>query len=162
MSKRVGGESDEKKKTDFDWTTATGVEVDVMNNLVEVPIPRVGVLVLKIAAARPHLVDTARVVLELQRRGNERIDLLIDIIVMATRVVLDLFILVVVRDWTSIPTRRKLASEDIGFGTKRCRTTPDPLQPMVRVLPGVRLPVLRILVVRAAPKEGLHSSLRAE
>ena len=29
MSKRVGGESDEKKKTDFDWTTATGVEVDV-------------------------------------------------------------------------------------------------------------------------------------
>ena len=40
-----------------DWPAQRGVQVDVVDDLVQVVKPVVGVLVLEVGAARPHLVD---------------------------------------------------------------------------------------------------------
>ena len=124
--------------------------------------PVVGVLVLEVRAARPHLVVELGLVLERDGRHDEGIDGGVEIVVVARRVILDGATLVVPADRSAVAAGRQLAREELRGGAEGLGALPDPLGPLVVRLALGGLAVVEILVIGAAPEEALETGLLAQ
>mmetsp|Transcript_4977 Transcript_4977/g.11401 ORF Transcript_4977/g.11401 Transcript_4977/m.11401 type:complete len:308 (+) Transcript_4977:2291-3214(+) len=136
------------------------VEVDVVDELVEVAVPVVGVLELEVCATRPHLVRRQRVVVLLDRVLHELVHPLVGVVVVEARVVVDLLgraVEVHPGRVAAVTRAVEVACEDLRRAAERLRALPDPLEARVALLLGAAH--VAVLPVHPPPVEGLEPRL---
>ena len=87
-----------------------------MDQLVQIPIPSIGVLVLEVRAAGPQLMQGQRMFRLLERVLHTLVDPLVDVVVVSRRVVVHLLGLVVEiqpRTVAALPRAVQIAGEDV-------------------------------------------------
>mmetsp|Transcript_15528 Transcript_15528/g.24356 ORF Transcript_15528/g.24356 Transcript_15528/m.24356 type:complete len:226 (+) Transcript_15528:1744-2421(+) len=134
----------------------SAVEVSVVDELVEVLVPRLGVGVLEVRAHRPHDMVGAVVVRLVQGSFHGVVDTFLDIDIMQAGVVLDWGIAApgvpVKTAWRTVAGVER-AGEDLSINAKGRRTTPKRLHVAL-----VETEIL-VLVVKAPEEEPVKSSL---
>mmetsp|Transcript_90838 Transcript_90838/g.207941 ORF Transcript_90838/g.207941 Transcript_90838/m.207941 type:complete len:460 (-) Transcript_90838:161-1540(-) len=135
------------------------VLVDVVNELVEVVVPVFSILVVEIGPRRPQLV----VRLGVRRLGHgvldELVHILVNIVVVALGVVLDLIIAVVKVKPAAVAT----APCPVELASKHTRRRPHRLTPLPNPLQAfLLLTNVEILEIRSSPEQALHSSFRGQ
>ena len=78
-----------------DRAATRSVQIHVVNELVQIMKPVIGVLIVEIRATGPHLVVCACVILEVHCSGDEFIQPLVKVVIMSSRVVLNLVVRII-------------------------------------------------------------------
>ena len=89
--------------------------------------PVIGVLVLKVGPARPHLMIAARDIRKLEYVAEEGIKDLVQVVVVPAGIVLDGAAVLVPPHGCAVAVRCELASKDLRALAKGLATLPDPL-----------------------------------
>jgi len=137
-----------------------GVHVDVVNQAVEVVVPRLCVLVVEVRPHCPHDVVRLRVRRLILGVSHDLVHPAVDVVVVLARIILNLVVATVERadrrTVTAAAAAVELSGKALRGGAQRFAALPDPL--------GARLilPHIEVLVVHPAKEEGVHTRLRAE
>ena len=126
-----------------------------MDDFVQVVKPVVGVLVLEVGAAGPHLVRELGDVLQPDRGVDELVHHLVKIVVMAGRVVLDRASFAVPSYRGAVTPRGELAGKDLRRLAEGLAALPDPFRPLVCLVAFPALAPVEILEIGAPPEQRL-------
>jgi hypothetical protein len=105
-----------------------------MHEFIEIMKPVIRILVVEIAATRPHLVDRAGVVVQVERSGDEAVDPVVDVVVVPPGVVLHLLAPIIEVDRSRCGTRSEWGVFVSWVGilsVNRAQPFPSPYWPVV-------------------------------